>query len=280
MPASCWTIIAGVFPVNAFGVAVHLTPFASAAGGSIRDQGGAAAARPRRHDRGRVGRGRRDLRHRVLRRVGGSGAERGHHLRPQRQRGVHEHRRPEVRRHPGGCVDDDDAGELSAGGQKKDIARIMAAHGIPYVATLATGLGADAAGTSGRRSRGPPRCRASDSCTCWARVRRAGDTRRLSPTELGAAGGGVAVLPAARVRPRSVEDHVPAEARAAGAASSSRHRDASATSRPRRSTSIQAHVDERWELLAALDARAPAAPAVRASSSEDPAAALARVGSG
>ena len=31
IPASCWTIIAGVWPVNAFGVTVHLTPFASAA---------------------------------------------------------------------------------------------------------------------------------------------------------------------------------------------------------------------------------------------------------
>ena len=31
IPASCWTIIAGIWPVNAFRVAVHLTPFASAA---------------------------------------------------------------------------------------------------------------------------------------------------------------------------------------------------------------------------------------------------------
>src|SRR5574337_424326 len=31
IPASCWTIIAGVWPVNAFGVSVYLTPFASAA---------------------------------------------------------------------------------------------------------------------------------------------------------------------------------------------------------------------------------------------------------
>jgi pyruvate/2-oxoacid:ferredoxin oxidoreductase beta subunit len=31
VPASCWTIITGVLPVNAFGVSVHLTPFASAA---------------------------------------------------------------------------------------------------------------------------------------------------------------------------------------------------------------------------------------------------------
>ena len=26
IPASCWTIIAGVLPMSAFGVAVHLTP--------------------------------------------------------------------------------------------------------------------------------------------------------------------------------------------------------------------------------------------------------------
>jgi 2-oxoisovalerate ferredoxin oxidoreductase beta subunit len=31
IPASCWTIVAGVYPVNAFDVTVHLTPFASAA---------------------------------------------------------------------------------------------------------------------------------------------------------------------------------------------------------------------------------------------------------
>jgi pyruvate/2-oxoacid:ferredoxin oxidoreductase beta subunit len=31
IPASCWTIITGIWPVNAFRVAVHLTPFASAA---------------------------------------------------------------------------------------------------------------------------------------------------------------------------------------------------------------------------------------------------------
>jgi pyruvate/2-oxoacid:ferredoxin oxidoreductase beta subunit len=31
IPASCWTIVAGVYPLCAFGVAVHLTPFASAA---------------------------------------------------------------------------------------------------------------------------------------------------------------------------------------------------------------------------------------------------------
>jgi 2-oxoisovalerate ferredoxin oxidoreductase beta subunit len=30
VPASCWTIVAGVYPTNAFGVTVHLTPFASA----------------------------------------------------------------------------------------------------------------------------------------------------------------------------------------------------------------------------------------------------------
>ena len=31
IPASCWTIIAGAWPVSAFGVSTYLTPFASAA---------------------------------------------------------------------------------------------------------------------------------------------------------------------------------------------------------------------------------------------------------
>ena len=31
IPASCWTVIAGIWPVTAFRLAVHLTPFASAA---------------------------------------------------------------------------------------------------------------------------------------------------------------------------------------------------------------------------------------------------------
>ena len=47
VPASCWTIIAGIWPVNAFGVSVHLTPFASAA---AEASGIKAALRLRGHD--------------------------------------------------------------------------------------------------------------------------------------------------------------------------------------------------------------------------------------
>ena len=47
IPASCWTIIAGIWPVNAFGVTVHLTPFASAA---AEASGIKAALRLRGHD--------------------------------------------------------------------------------------------------------------------------------------------------------------------------------------------------------------------------------------
>ena len=85
-------------------------------GGSrgIRDQGGNAATRDRGLDRRRVGWRRLDRGHRLLRRVRGRGEERGHHLRAQRQRGVHEHRRSEVRRDPGGRVDDDDTSGCDA----------------------------------------------------------------------------------------------------------------------------------------------------------------------
>ena len=101
-------------------------------------------------------------------------------------------------------------------GQKKDIARIMAAHGIPYVATLALGS--------------VPMLR-----DFRAKVARAAEVRGFRflhvlgacppgwryPTDSvhrgRAAGRRVAVLPALRVRRRRVEDHVPAEAPGAGA---------------------------------------------------------------
>ena len=59
-------------------------------------------------------------------------------------------------------------------GQKKDIARILSAHGIPYVATLASGFGADASATSEPRSRGPPSSKDSGSSMSSAPVHRAG----------------------------------------------------------------------------------------------------------
>jgi pyruvate ferredoxin oxidoreductase beta subunit len=139
IPASCWTIIAGIWPVNAFGVSVHLTPFASAAAeasgikaalrlrglgdtnvvvwggdGSTGDIGfsGVSAAAERNEDIIYV---LNDNEAYMNTGVQKSGAT------------------PE-----GAWTTTTPAGAPKTG-QKKDIARIMAAHGIPYVATLAPG---------------------------------------------------------------------------------------------------------------------------------------------
>jgi len=139
IPASCWTIIAGVWPVNAFGLAVHLTPFASAAAeasgikaglrlrgladtnvvvwggdGSTCDIGfsGVSAAAERNEDVIYV---LNDNEAYMNTGVQKSGAT------------------------PEGAWTTTTPVRAPRAGQKKDIARIMAAHGIPYVATLAAG---------------------------------------------------------------------------------------------------------------------------------------------
>jgi pyruvate/2-oxoacid:ferredoxin oxidoreductase beta subunit len=139
IPASCWTIIAGVYPVNAFGVAVHLTPFASAAAeasgivaglrlrgvenatvvvwggdGSTADIGfsGVSAAAERNEDFIYV---LNDNEAYMNTGVQKSGAT------------------------PEGAWTTTTPAAAPKRGQKKDVARIMAAHGIPYVATLAAG---------------------------------------------------------------------------------------------------------------------------------------------
>jgi pyruvate/2-oxoacid:ferredoxin oxidoreductase beta subunit len=139
IPASCWTIIAGVLPVNAFGVAVHLTPFASAAAeasaikavlrlrglgdamvvvwggdGATSDIGfsGVSAAAERNEDIVYV---LNDNEAYMNTGVQKSGAT------------------------PEGAWTTTTPARAPRHGQKKDVARIMAAHGIPYVATLALG---------------------------------------------------------------------------------------------------------------------------------------------
>jgi pyruvate/2-oxoacid:ferredoxin oxidoreductase beta subunit len=139
IPASCWTIIAGIWPVNAFGVTVHLTPFASAAAeasgikaalrlrglgdtqvvvwggdGSTCDIGfsGVSAAAERNEDIIYV---LNDNEAYMNTGVQKSGAT------------------------PEGAWTTTTPTTSPRSGQKKDIARIMAAHGIPYVATLALG---------------------------------------------------------------------------------------------------------------------------------------------
>ena len=139
IPASCWTIIAGVYPVNAFGVSVHLTPFASAAAeasaikaalrlrgvqdttvvvwggdGATSDIGfsGVSAAADRNEDVIYV---LNDNEAYMNTGVQKSGAT------------------------PEGAWTTTTPAGAPRKGQKKEMARIMAAHGVPYVATLALG---------------------------------------------------------------------------------------------------------------------------------------------
>jgi len=139
IPASCWTIIAGIWPVNAFGVTVHLTPFASAAAEAsgiksalrLRGQGdtqvvvwggdgstcdigfaGVSAAAERNEDIVYV---LNDNEAYMNTGVQKSGAT------------------------PEGAWTTTTPTTAPRAGLKKDIARIMAAHRIPYVATLAPG---------------------------------------------------------------------------------------------------------------------------------------------
>ncbi|HEX7626167.1 MAG TPA: thiamine pyrophosphate-dependent enzyme [Gaiellaceae bacterium] len=139
VPASCWTIVAGVFPVSAFDVAVHLTPFASA---TAEASGIKAALRLRGIEDTTVvvwgGDGSTSD-------IGFSGvsaaAERNEDLiyvlndnEAYMNTGVQKSgATPE-----GAWTTTTPAGSPRTG-QKKDMARIMAAHGIPYVATLALG---------------------------------------------------------------------------------------------------------------------------------------------
>jgi pyruvate ferredoxin oxidoreductase beta subunit len=139
IPASCWTIITGVFPVNAFGVAVHLTPFASAA---AEASGIKAALRLR---------GVRDTTVVVW---GGDGATSdigfaGVSSAAERNEDIiyilndnEAYMNTGVQKSgltPEGAWTTTTPVGSPRSGQKKDIARIMAAHGIPYVATLALG---------------------------------------------------------------------------------------------------------------------------------------------
>jgi pyruvate/2-oxoacid:ferredoxin oxidoreductase beta subunit len=139
VPASCWTIVAGAWPVSAFGVSVYLTPFASAAAEAA---GIKAALRLR---------GLGDT-HVVV--WGGDGstndigfatlsaaAERNEDLiyalndnEAYMNTGVQKSGAT-----PEGAWTTTTPAAAPRRGVKKDIDRIMAAHGIPYAATLAAG---------------------------------------------------------------------------------------------------------------------------------------------
>jgi pyruvate/2-oxoacid:ferredoxin oxidoreductase beta subunit len=139
IPASCWTIIAGIWPVNAFGVAVHLTPFASA---PAEASGLKSAFRLR---------GRGDTQVVVW---GGDGATcdiglSGVSAAAERDEDIiyvlndnEAYMNTGVQKSgatPEGAWTTTTPADSPRSGQKKDMARIMAAHGSPYVATLALG---------------------------------------------------------------------------------------------------------------------------------------------
>ena len=139
IPASCWTIIAGIWPVNAFGVAVHLTPFASA---PAEASGIKAALRLR---------GREDATVVVW---GGDGATcdigfSGVSAAAERNEDIiyvlndnEAYMNTGVQKSgatPEGAWTTTTPANSPREGQKKDMARIMASHGVPYVATLALG---------------------------------------------------------------------------------------------------------------------------------------------
>jgi pyruvate/2-oxoacid:ferredoxin oxidoreductase beta subunit len=139
VPASCWTIVAGVWPTHTFGVTVHLTPFASAA---AEASGIKSALRLSGHGDTQVvvwgGDG-------ATSDIGFSGvsaaAERNEDFiyvlndnEAYMNTGVQKSGST-----PEGAWTTTTPASAPRRGQKKDIARIMAAHGIPYVATLALG---------------------------------------------------------------------------------------------------------------------------------------------
>jgi pyruvate/2-oxoacid:ferredoxin oxidoreductase beta subunit len=139
IPASCWTIIAGIWPVNAFGVTVHLTPFASAA---VEAAAITSALRLRGHGDTQV----------VV--WGGDGSTcdigfTGVSAAAERNDDVvyvlndnEAYMNTGVQKSgatPEGAWTTTTPAAAPRAGQKKDIARIMAAHRIPYVATLAAG---------------------------------------------------------------------------------------------------------------------------------------------
>ncbi|HUJ56293.1 MAG TPA: thiamine pyrophosphate-dependent enzyme [Gaiellaceae bacterium] len=138
IPASCWTIVAGVWPLNAFGVTVYLTPFAS----SAAEASGLAAGLRLRHADAQIvvwaGDG-------ATVDIGFSGlsaaAERGEDLvyvlndnEAYMNTGVQKSGAT-----PEGAWTTTTPVGAPRRGLKKDVDRIMAAHGIPYVATLAAG---------------------------------------------------------------------------------------------------------------------------------------------
>lgn len=253
IPASCWTIIAGIWPVNAFGVAVHLTPFASA---PAEASGIKAALRLR---------GRGDT-HVVVWAGDGAtcdigfsslsaAAERNEDLiyvlndnEAYMNTGVQKSGAT-----PEGAWTTTTPTSAPRAGQKKDMARIMAAHGIPYVATLAAGsvpMLKDFRAKVERAAtmRGFRFLHVLGACPPGWRyptdqsveiVRLAVESRTFPLVECDHGEWRITYRPK---RPLPVGGFLASQGRFAHLG-------------PREITAIQEHVDERWELLEALESQ-------------------------
>jgi pyruvate ferredoxin oxidoreductase beta subunit len=262
IPASCWTIIAGIWPVNAFGVTVHLTPFASAA---AEASGIKAALRLR---------GLGDT-HVVV--WGGDGATcdiglSGVSAAAERNEDViyvlndnEAYMNTGVQKSgatPEGAWTTTTPVGSPRVGKKKDIARIVAAHGVPYVATLAAGTVpmlrdfrakvARAAEVEGFRflhvlGACPPGWR-YPTARSTEMARLAVESRYFPLLECDHGVWRITFRPK-RVLP--VSDFLATQGRFAHLS-------------PADVAAVQAHVDERWELLAGLESGEPASERVAA----------------
>ena len=251
IPASCWTIVAGVWPVNAFGIPVLLTPFASSAPEASAIK---AALRLRGRDDTTVvvwgGDG-------ATADIGFSGvsaaAERNEDIvyvlndnEAYMNTGVQKSGAT-----PEGAWTTTTPVGAPRRGQKKDVAAIVAAHRVPYVATLAAGSVpmlrdlrtkvARAAGVEGFRflhvfGPCPPGWRYPTSQS--AEIARLAVESRYFP--LWECDRGTWRITFRPKRPVRVADFLEAQGRFSHLS-------------PRAVDAIQGHVDERWDSLEALE---------------------------
>jgi pyruvate/2-oxoacid:ferredoxin oxidoreductase beta subunit len=252
IPASCWTIIAGAWPVSAFGVTTYLTPFASAAAeasgikaalrqrglgnthvvvwggdGSTNDIGFAtvSAAAERNEDLIYVLNDNEAYMNTGVQKSGGT---------------------------PEGAWTTTTPAAAPRQGRKKDIDQIMAAHGIPYVATLAAGSVpelkdfrtkvARAAELQGFRflhalGACPPGWRYPTESSVEI-VRRAVESRYFPLLEVNAGAWHITYRPK---RPLAVSEFLSTQGRFAHLSK-------------QQVAVVQGHIDERWEQLGRLEA--------------------------
>ncbi len=136
----CLEVFSTPFPESLVAAAVDPLAVRQRAGGRHRDRRGAAGQGPRRRACGRPGRRRRHRGHRLRLPVGDVRAKRRRAVRLLRQRGLHEHRRAALGRHPARGTHRDNPSRSATSpatpsARARTLPLIAMAHEIPYVAT-------------------------------------------------------------------------------------------------------------------------------------------------